>query len=505
MPNTGWRETGNAREKGQSKENLKIKTTMVNQEKKQPHAVFIPYPLQSHIKCMLKLARVLHHKGIRITFVNTQSNHKRLLNSSGSHDLNDVPDFQFKTIPDGLDNAEQTQTTSEITSYLAKNLFGSLVDLVGGLESPATCIVADGILSFAKTLLAAEKLKVPIILNWIFAACGFMGFYQAKVLMEKGIVPLKDESYLTNGHLDTLVDIPGMKGIRLRDLPEHVLGVKPTTIESLNFLVQMANDADKVQHMIIHTFDELESSLINELRSKFPRIYTVGPLELLVNQIVDQKENKNFISYSLRKEEPTCFKWLESKEPNSVVYVNFGSLAVMSLETLVEFGWGLVNSNHYFLWVIRSDLVDGGSGSIVLPLELVEAIKGKGFISNWCSQEEVLNHSSVGGFLTHGGWGSVIESLSAGVPMLCWPVSSDQKTNCRQMCTEWEVAMEIERNVKRNEVEKLLKELMEGAKGEKLRNKANEWMKKARIAIATNGSSFLNIEKLVNEIHVFSK
>ncbi|XP_071694018.1 UDP-glycosyltransferase 85C1-like [Rutidosis leptorrhynchoides] len=484
-----------------------METTIINHEKKPPpHAVFIPYPLQSHIKCMLKLARVLHHKGIHITFVNTQSNHKRLLNSSGSHDLtsNKVPGFQFKTIPDGHDNAEQTQTITEITSYLVTNLLGSLIDLVVGLETPATCIVSDGLVTFAKTPLAAEKLGVPIILYWTMAACGFMAFYQAKVLMEKGIVPLKDESYLTNGHLDNLVDIPGMKGIRLRDLPEHILGVKPTTIESLYFLVQMAREADKVEHIIIHTFDELETSLINELRSKFPRIYTVGPTELLLNQIVNQNGNKNdnFISYSLTKEEPTCLKWLESKEPNSVVYVNFGSLAVMSLDALVEFGWGLVNSNHYFLWVIRSDLVDGG---YVLPLELVEAVKRKGFISTWCSQEEALNHCSVGGFLTHGGWGSVIESLSAGVPMICWPVSSDQKINCRQICTEWEAGMELERNVNRNEVEKLVKELMEGAKGENIRNKAIEWMKKAEIATAPNGSSFLSVEKLVNEIILFSK
>ncbi|KAI7727025.1 hypothetical protein M8C21_007512, partial [Ambrosia artemisiifolia] len=423
---------------------------------KKPHVVFIPLPAQSHMKCMLKLARLLHHKGLLITFINTQSNQKRLVKSGGTSWLDDTPGFQFATVPDGLpsdSNDEPMQSTEQVASYMAINFLDSFLDVVARLDTPITCIVSDGFMTFAKTPYAAEKLRVPIILHWTFAASGFIGLYQAKVLMEKGVVPLKDESYLTNGYLDTLVDIPGMKGIRLRDLPEHILGVGPTA----------------------------QSSVIRELKTMFPKIYTIGPLQLLLNQI-REKESKNssFSGYSLRKEEPECLQWLQSKEPNSVVYVNFGSIAVMSLQDLVEFGWGLVNSNHYYLWIVRENLIDGKSA--VLPQELEEAIKRRGFIASWCSQEEVLNHPSVGGFLTHGGWGSVIESLSAGaaVPMACWPFSYDQNVNCRQLCKEWEVSMDIE--------------------GNRMRKNDMELKKKAEIVTAPNGSSSLNIEELVNEI-----
>ncbi|PWA88341.1 UDP-glucuronosyl/UDP-glucosyltransferase [Artemisia annua] len=475
---------------------------------KWPHVVFIPIPAQSHIKCMLKLARLLHHKGLQITFVNTESNHNLLLKSSGSHDLNGAPSFQFKTVPDGVASTwdgerEPIKALDQVSKYLGTNFLDSFLDLVAGLDTPVTCIICDGFMTFTKTPLAAEKLGVPIILFWTFAACGFMGFYQAKALMEKGLVPLKDESYLTNGYLDTLIDVPGMKGIRLKDLPEHVYGLKPMAW-ALKFMVEAAQMADKVSHVIIHTFDELEDNLIKELKSIFTDIYTVGPLQLLLDQN-KEIETMNFSSngYSLWKEEPECVQWLESKEPNSVVYVNFGSLTVMSLQDLLEFGWGLVNSNYSFLWIIRHDLV--GRGPAVLPKELEEAIKRKGLIASWCSQEDVLAHSSVGGFLTHGGWGSVIESLSAGVPMICWPFSGDQRTNCRQMCKEWEVGMEIGRNVKRDEVEKVLRELMEGVDGRKMRNKAMDWKKMAENATGPNGSSSQNIEKLVNKISMFSR
>ncbi|GKA72595.1 UDP-glycosyltransferase 85C1-like protein [Tanacetum coccineum] len=329
-------------------------------------------------------------------------------------------------------------------------------------------------------------------------------YLAAKVLSEKGLVPLKDESYLTNGYTDTLIDwIPGMEKIRLRDIPELILATKPDDLE-LKWLVDTARRADSVSHMIVHSFDELEATLIKELKSIFPNVYAIGPLQLHLNQITEKETvHSNFNSYSLWKEEPECIQWLQSKEANSVVYVNFGSLAVMSLQDLLELGWGLVNSNHYFLWIIRTDLVDGKPA--VLPEELEEVVKGKGFIASWCSQEEVLNHPSVGGFLTHGGWGSVIESLSAGVPMVCWPFSHDQRINCRQMCKEWEIGMEIEGSLKRDVVEKLVRELMEGLEGKRIRKNTMEWKKTAENTTSPNGSSSLTIDKLTNEITIYSK
>ncbi|MFS7951436.1 hypothetical protein Hanom_Chr07g00595151 [Helianthus anomalus] len=237
-----------------------------NVGQKKPHVVFIPLPAQSHIKCMLKLAWLLHHKGLLVTFINTQSNQKRLVTSGGTSWLDDAPGFQFLTVPDGLpctsdSNDEPMQSMEQVASYMADNFLDSFLNLVAGLDTPVTCIVSDGFMTFAKTPYAAEKLRVPIILHWTFAVCGFIGFYQAKVLMEKGVVPLRDESYLKNGYLDNLVDIPGMNGIRLRDLPEHILGVGPKA-HALKFMVETVVEADKASHMIFHTFDGLESSII---------------------------------------------------------------------------------------------------------------------------------------------------------------------------------------------------------------------------------------------------
>nr|XP_043617995.1 UDP-glycosyltransferase 85C2-like [Erigeron canadensis] len=478
--------------------------TLATTEKK-PHVIFIPLPAQSHIKAMLKLAELLHHLGLQITFVNTEYIHKRLIRSSGSQSLDGSFGFQFETIPDSIPRSSEDDDGGELLLHYVETTFlAPFLDLATNLPTPSTCIISDGFMS-AFTIEAAQKLGIPIMLYWTFSACGFMGIYQVQSLIDKGLTPLKDETYLTNGYLETIVDwIPGMEGIRLKDMNSIIRTTDPDD-KILTFCIEATQKSNDVIHHIFHTFDSLESSIIDALSSVFPKVYTVGPVQLLLYQKPNkepQPEMSKSIGYSLWKEEPECFEWLESKEPNSVIYVSFGSSTVMSLQDLLEFGWGLADSNHYFIWVIRSDLLN--SESKVLPPEFEECIKKRGFITSWCSQEKVLNHPSVGGFLTHCGWGSTIESLSAGVPMICWPFMWDQYTNCRYICKEWGVGLEMGKDVKREEVSKLVKELM-GEGGHKMRNKAIEWQGHAQNATSPNGSSSLNVNKLIEEILMLSR
>ncbi|XP_023743753.1 UDP-glycosyltransferase 85C2 [Lactuca sativa] len=472
-----------------------------------PHVAFIPFPAQSHIKCMLKLARLLHHKGLQITFVNTVYNHNRFLKSGGPECLKGAPGFQFETIPDGLlydhSNVDATQDMSELCNSLRTNCLAPFLDLFARLEkNPITCIIGDGFMPF--TVDAAEKLRVPIFHFWTVAASAFMGFYQAPHLVENKVIPLKDESCYTNGYLDTVTDwIPGMEGFTLKDLPGYVRTIDPNEA-GYNYVLESVKATRRVSRIILHTFEELESTVIKALKPMYPYVYTIGPLQLHLNQITNSEETNNLDinGSSLWKEETECLEWLQLKEPNSVVYVNFGSITVMSLQELLEFGWGLANSNYSFLWIIRPDLVIGESA--VLPQEFKEVIEERGFIASWCSQEKVLNHPSVGGFLTHCGWGSTIESLSAGVPMICWPFYADQFTNSRQMCKEWDIGIEIGSNVNRDEVEKRVRELMGGVEGKRVRNKAEEWKRIAEIATGPKGSSSLNVDKLAKDINMFS-
>ncbi|MCL7044182.1 hypothetical protein MKW94_030964 [Papaver nudicaule] len=166
---------------------------------------------------------------------------------------------------------------------------------------------------------------------------------------------------------------------------------------------------------------------------------------------------------------------------------------------MIEFAFGLANSKHTFLWIIRSDLVLGDSA--ILPPEFTTETKDRSMIASWCPQEDVLKHPSIGGFLTHSGWNSTLDTVIGGVPIICWPFFAEQQTNCKYSCVDWGIGMEIDNNVKRNEVEKLVRELMDGEKGKALKKRVMEWKSCAENAISSpNGSSFVNLEKLVSQI-----
>ncbi|XP_062152315.1 7-deoxyloganetin glucosyltransferase-like isoform X1 [Alnus glutinosa] len=467
-----------------------------------PHAVCIPCPVQSHIKAMLKFAKLLHCKGFHITFVNTEFNHQRFLKSGGPKSLDGLPDFQFKTIPDGLppSDSNATQDIDALSESIMENLLAPFSDILVKLNTatsnnlPVTCIIADGFLAF--THIAARELGIPIVMLFTVSACSLMGFMQFPRLRDKGLTPLKDESYLTNGYLDTVLDwIPGMRDIRLRDLPSYVRTTDPND-PVFKATIEAVERAPAAAGIVVHSFDALEQEVLNALSSMLPRVYAIGPQQLLLNHAPNDPLKST--GYSLWKEETDCLNWLNSKAPNSVIYVNFGSITVMTPQQLVEFGWGLAKSKFMFLWIIRPDLVAGDSS--ILPPELLEETKGRGLIASWCPQEEVLNHSSIGGFLTHCGWNSTMESLCAGVPMLCCPFFADQQTNCKYACNEWGIGMEIDNGAKRGEVEKIVRELMEGNRGKKMKKKVMEWKKLAEEATGPHGSSSINLDKLVNEV-----
>nr|AFK35029.1 unknown [Medicago truncatula] len=392
---------------------------------KKPHAVLIPYPVQGHINPLLQLAKFLHLRGFHIIYVNTEYNHKRLLKSRGQNAFDGFTNFNFESIPDGLSptdgDGDVSQDIYALCKSIRKNFLRPFRELLArlndsatsGLVRPVSCIVSDISMSF--TIQAAEELSIPNVVFSPSNACTFLTGIHLRTFLDKGLIPLKDESYLTNGYLDTKVDcMPGLKNFRLRDLPAFIQITDPND-SMVEFIIEAAGRAHRASAFIFNTSNELEKDVMKVISSTFPNVYAIGPLSSLLSQ--SPQNHLASLSTNLWKEDNKCLDWLESKEPRSVVYVNFGSRTVMTSEKLLEFAWGLANSKQLFLWIIRPDLVIGGS--VVLSSEFVNEISDRGLIAGWCSQEKVLNHPPIGGFLTHCGWNSTTESISTGVPMLC--------------------------------------------------------------------------------------
>ncbi|CAK9135691.1 unnamed protein product, partial [Ilex paraguariensis] len=145
----------------------------------------------------------------------------------------------------------------------------------------------------------------------------------------------------------------------------------------------------------------------------------------------------------LWEEDKSCLAWLDAQPLNSVIFVSIGSLAVMTKDQLLEFWYGLFDSGKLFLWVRRPGSIAGDCTESMIPVEPLEGTRKRGCIVGWAPREEVLANPAIGGFLTHSGWNSTLESIVAGVPMIRWPYFVDQQVNSRFVGEVWKLGLDM--------------------------------------------------------------
>uniref|UniRef100_J3MZ95 Uncharacterized protein n=2 Tax=Oryza brachyantha TaxID=4533 RepID=J3MZ95_ORYBR len=232
---------------------------------------------------------------------------------------------------------------------------------------------------------------------------------------------------------------------------------------------------------------------------------TVGPT---VPSAYLDKRLPDDVSYGFNVHAPMTAEskaWLDARPASSVVYVSFGSLATPGAAQMAELADGLRDSGRLFLWVVRS------SETHKMPEDFagkVAAEAGRGLIVTWSPQLEVLAHPAVGCFVTHCGWNSTVEALSAGVPMVAVPQWSDQPTNAKYVEDVWRVGVrgwpDGEGVMRKEEVERCVREVMEGERSKEYRKNAAGWSAKARSAMSEGGSSDTNISEFLSKILVAS-
>ena len=208
-------------------------------------------------------------------------------------------------------------------------------------------------------------------------------------------------------------------------------------------------------------------------------------------------------SSSLLEEDTICLAWLDKQSYKLVIYVSWGSVAFMDIKELTEMAWGLANSHQPFLWVVRPGSVHGAEWIEVLPEEFKENIGERGYIVKWAPQTKVLAHDAVGGFLSHCGWTSTLESICEGIPMICQPCFGDQKVNARYISQVWKVGLELEGGLKRDEIERAIKKLIVDEEGEIMRENAKKLKENVELCIKEGGSSYNSMNRLVEMVRSF--
>lgn len=193
-----------------------------------------------------------------------------------------------------------------------------------------------------------------------------------------------------------------------------------------------------------------------------------------------------------------CSEWLETKPQQSVVYISFGSMVSLTAEQMEESALALKDSSLDFLWVVRE------SQQEKLPNWFMDSTKQKGLVVSWCNQLKVLEHPAVGCFVTHCGWNSTLEGMSLGVPMIGVPQWADQLTDAKYIEEVWGIGVRAKEDekgiVRKEEILKCFKEVMEGERSQVIKKNASEWKKKSEKAMSEGGSSDQNICDFVNAL-----
>nr|ACM09899.2 glycosyltransferase [Withania somnifera] len=450
------------------------------------HCLILPYPGQGHVNPMLQFSKRLQSKSVKITIATTKSFLKKMQKLPTSISIEAISDGYDD---DGLDQARSYAAYLTRFKEVGSDTLSQLIEKLANSGSPVNCIVYDPFLPWVVEVAKNFGLAIAAFFT---QSCAVDNIYYH---VHKGVLKLPPTQ------VDEEILIPGLSyAIESSDVPSFESTSEPDLLVEL--LANQFSNLEKTDWVLINSFYELEKHVIDWMSKIYP-IKAIGPTipsMYLDKRLPDDKE------YGLSMFKPitdACINWLNHQPINSVLYVSFGSLAKLEAEQMEELAWGLKNSNKNFLWVVRS------AEEPKLPKNFIEELPSeKGLVVSWCPQLQVLEHESIGCFMTHCGWNSTLEAISLGVPMVTLPQWSDQPTNTKLVKDVWEMGVRAKQDdkglVRREVIEECIKLVMEEEKGKVIRENAKKWKELARNAVDEGGSSDKNIEEFVSKLVTIS-
>ncbi|MCO5603211.1 hypothetical protein L7F22_057358 [Adiantum nelumboides] len=469
-----------------------------------PHVLLVPFPLQGHLNPFMALANTLAASGVSVTLVRTARAESLLSSAQGSSAPLDQPQnakmghIRFVTVPDGMPT-DPKQKLQFGTMMGAMQVIGNSVEeLLEKLmkeEQPPCCLVSDNFFLWGHDV--AVKFGLLWMMLWPGSASGFSIGVHLRELVTRGYFPAIGEEAQ-----ERIVDIvPGMTPFRVRDLPKPIKLIEdPLENPKFQSMLSLYDTAKNADRLLVNSVYELESSVVEALRKEAGvKIVPIGPLFMMNTLSCATK----LPTASLLQEDNSCLSWLDEQEESSVLYISFGSIASVEDHSFIELAHGLEASGLNFVWVIRPDsFSDKTSVQDLLPDGFMERTRDRGRIISWAPQLALLGHQAVGGFLTHCGWNSILESLCNGVPMLGFPLDAEQNTNLKFVVHDWKVGLPfLQPNVQaveRSHAEYAMRAIMRGDESREIRKHALKW--KEVTFNAVHGSSKSNLEKVVDDL-----
>nr|ANN02876.1 UGT73AL1 [Punica granatum] len=463
------------------------------------HIFFFPFPSKGHTIPMIDMAKLFSSRGVKSTLISTPHNEPSFLRSIErtqklGFDIGVVTvklPLEKVGLPEHCQILDSTNSPDMINKYwMAIRMLDKQLEKLIKEHCPA-CVITDTFLPW--TVDVAAKFGIPRLAfhgTSHFAMCALecTRLYKPHLNISSDSEPF------------VIPNFPGEITMTRAQLPDFI---KEDT-EFSKLYIEMMESELRSYGVIMNSFKELEPVYTDHYRDVLGRrSWRVGPV-LLCNQDTEDKLQRGTRATI---GEDSCLKWLDSREAGSVVYICFGSRTDFSASQLHEIAEGLEASRQPFVWVVKKDESVEEGKEEWLPQGYEERMQGKGLIiRGWAPQVLILHHKAVSGFVTHCGWNSTLEGITAGVRMVTWPVAAEQFCN-EKLITEvlrigvpvgakqWMV--KVGDSVESEKVEKAVKRIMIGDEAEEMRVRAIELSKIAKKAVEEGGSSHSDLTALL--------
>ncbi|KAL0349282.1 UNVERIFIED_CONTAM: Hydroquinone glucosyltransferase [Sesamum angustifolium] len=317
------------------------------------------------------------------------------------------------------------------------------------------------------------------------------------------LLPKLDES-CTSEYRDMVdpITLPGSIVLSPEDLPDSL---KERNSEVHKWAIDWCNKFLEADGVMVNSFLELELEAFKDLERRLPGVPPVYPVGPLIRTGTEAESDAG----------SECVKWLNDQPPKSVLFVSFGSGGTLSVQQFKELALGLEMCGQRFLWVVRTPQASAADAYLntqstvkdpldYLPEGFLERTKGRGLVVvSWAPQIQVLSHRSTGGFVTHCGWNSILESAAFGVPLIAWPLCFEHRMNAVFLTDGLKGAIRVKPNengvVGREQIAELVQRLMEGEEGNQIQKRMTDVKIAAGNALSPEGSSTKALAHVVQQ------
>lgn len=469
-----------------------VKKEVENQNQR-PHIAFLSSPGMGHLIPLVELAKwFVNCHGFSatvLTFSNLSSPTQSALLASLP------PSISFISIP--LISLDDLPPGSNIETLICVLLHRSVPYVRTALQSlhrsnQLVAFVPD--LFCSDTLPIAKELSIP---HYIFdtSNLAFLAFMLH--------LPALHETTTCQYHdLPEPLHLPGCVPLWGKDF---IHPAKDRTSEVYKRMLHLAKGYVNAEGFLVNSFVKIEpetAKAFNNRKHGPQPAYAVGPFV---------RSDKN----EAEGDESGCLAWLDKQATGSVFFISFGSGGTLSIKQTYEVAFGLEESGQRFLWVVHKPNDTESNGTFFglghednplsyLPEGFMERTKEVGMVvPSWAPQVKILSHEATGGFLSHCGWNSTLESVCHGVPMIAWPLYAEQHMNAVILVEGIGIALRPKQRedgvVERGEIAKVVGDLMEGERGKVVRRKVTELQAEASSALTAGGTSFQALEEVANK------